>query len=72
MKRRSFQIKAKYRKGRCFRFAWLGLMKSVEPLVMVHGIVRGPDNTWIPHAWLVGNDFYYGAGAAKVEFDSRC
>lgn len=34
-------------------------MKSVEPLVLVHGIVRGPDNTRVSHAWLVGDDFYY-------------
>ena len=59
MKRKPFQIKARQRKGCCFRLAWVGLMRSKEPLVMVHGVVRGPDNTRIQHAWLVGDDFYY-------------
>ncbi len=59
MWKRSFQIKARRREGCCFRLAWVRLMKSVEPLVLVHGIVRGPDNTRVSHAWLVGDDFYY-------------
>ncbi|SDO19814.1 hypothetical protein SAMN04489798_2298 [Pseudomonas arsenicoxydans] len=57
--RKPFQIKQRHRKGCCFRLAWLGLMKSTERMVMVHGIVNGPDNTRIPHAWLVGENFYY-------------
>jgi hypothetical protein len=32
---------------------------------MVHGEVNGPDNTRIPHAWLVGPDFYYDAVADR-------
>lgn len=57
--RKPFQIKARHRKGCCFRLAWFGLMKSTERLVLVHGEVNGPDSTRIPHAWLVGDDFIY-------------
>ncbi len=59
MRERSFQINAKRREGCCFRLAWLGLMRSTEPLVLAHGVLAGPDNTRVFHAWLEGTDFVY-------------
>lgn len=61
----AMRVRARSRIGRCYELAWKGIMRCPEA-TLVHGIVRGPCDSRIEHAWLMVDDSVYDVTDDRV------